>query len=198
MVKYPSKRAEYQRQYRQKNLERIRKREQAYYQKNIEKILAYKHKNYKRTLEIGTNWRKNNPEKVKAAQKRYRQTHQEALQKKEKERVKKNPEKTWARKAIQHKKELGFSVLFTTQELTALALLHQPCRYCGKKLDYSPFKGRVINVTPSLDRINNNTGILTLNDIQIICYKCNLKKSDQTHSEFLEYCKNVIQRCGPQ
>lgn len=65
------------------------------------------------------------------------------------------------------------------------------CPICGVKLDYAPFKGKIQDNSPSLDRINNEISI-SLDNSWIICNSCNRTKSNRTLKEFKEYMQNAI------
>jgi hypothetical protein len=65
---------------------------------------------------------------------------------------------------------------------------------CGCKLSHdTPYGERgLIPKTnhPILDRINNET-VLRLDNVEIICWKCNSTKLNRTKEEFYEYCRDV-------
>ena len=98
----------------------------------------------------------------------------------------------FARRAIFHHKHRGYSMKISVLELENLAKITNKCRYCGNELTYNIgirtkknwFDG------PSLDRLNNEKE-MRLDNIQIICGKCNVTKQDRTHEEFIDYCYKV-------
>ena len=80
---------------------------------------------------------------------------------------------------------------YFTKELETIALKVDNCHFCGCFLDWRLHKGkRPESNYPTLDRINNDK-ILSLENVEIICYRCNLAKGSLAKSEFLEYIKTV-------
>jgi hypothetical protein len=58
-------------------------------------------------------------------------------------------------------------------------------------------KGKASWESPSVDRLSNSD-ILTVNNIQIICRRCNTTKLDRTMEEFVDYCKMVAKKFNPE
>lgn len=57
------------------------------------------------------------------------------------------------------------------------------CRCCGKPLDYTSGRGHLDrDCSPSLDRKNNLLGYVVGN-VEIICWRCNVLKSDGSREE---------------
>ncbi|RLC86712.1 MAG: hypothetical protein DRJ03_08035 [Chloroflexi bacterium] len=106
-----------------------------------------------------------------------------------------NPKRYWAMIALKGHRRRGFNIEITTDNLFDLAENTEECWICGCKLDWSicTKSGKPQSNSPSLDRIDNGN-VLTLNNIQIICYRCNVAKSMMSMKEFVEYCKNVVDR----
>jgi len=107
---------------------------------------------------------------------------------------KNNPVKRWCMQTISAHKQNGYKVLFTTNDLLPVAKQTNTCPICDIKLDWEFGKGHKRN-SPSLDRMNNSK-IIKLNNIKIICYKCNSTKLDRTMKEFVDYCKMIFQKFG--
>jgi 5-methylcytosine-specific restriction endonuclease McrA len=67
------------------------------------------------------------------------------------------------------------------------------CKYCNNALDYITPYGDRKNIdranAPTVDSINNEN-ILTIHNIEILCWRCNTTKLDRTKKDFYEYCKN--------
>lgn len=124
--------------------------------------------------------------------KKYYQKNKERISKHSREYRKKHPVKHWCRTTIRQHKHKGFKVLFNFKDLIPIAKQTKYCSICDIKLKWGYDKGRT-NASPTLDRINNGK-ILTLNNIQIICYKCNATKRDRTMKEFIEYCNKVSKK----
>ena len=116
-----------------------------------------------------------------------------ALKHTDKNDIKNYPYFVFARQAIYHHKHRGYSMKISISELEELAKITKTCKYCGKELIYNIgirnkknwFDG------PSLDRLNNEKEI-RLDNIQIICGKCNVTKQDRTNEEFIDYCYKVV------
>jgi 5-methylcytosine-specific restriction endonuclease McrA len=69
------------------------------------------------------------------------------------------------------------------------------CSICGCELkrDMGGHSPR----SPSLDRIDNEDE-LRYDNIWIVCYKCNTRKSNNTMKEFYDYCKGVVEKFKPE
>ena len=65
------------------------------------------------------------------------------------------------------------------------------CPYCGVELDWQRGLGKGgRDSSPSLDRINNEKE-LRLDNIEIICHRCNSTKYNRTKKEFIDYCIKI-------
>lgn len=92
-----------------------------------------------------------------------------------------------------HKRRV--SVLFSREELYLLSKQTEKCVYCGINLTYlNTYQGNA-KETASLDN-RDLKNVLTINDVDIICYSCNRTKSNRTQEEFLNYCKGVVESLG--
>jgi 5-methylcytosine-specific restriction endonuclease McrA len=78
-------------------------------------------------------------------------------------------------------------------QIRELARKTTHCGICGCELDWEGDRSNKNDNRPTLDRANNESHI-AIDNIQIICRKCNRTKSDRTMSEFIEYCRNVTNR----
>lgn len=103
-----------------------------------------------------------------------------------------NPIKVWCKDTIRNHKQKRYKVLFNWEELLSIAKKTKHCPICETKLDWKLGVG-LNNNSPTLDRINNDK-ILTLNNIQIVCWKCNTAKGQMTMKEFIEYCDKVSKK----
>jgi hypothetical protein len=85
---------EYQKNYREKNKERLKEKNKKYYIKNKDKILNRTNENYKNKkdniLKKRSEYRKNNSDKIKITQKKYREKNKEEIKKKKKLYYEKN------------------------------------------------------------------------------------------------------------
>lgn len=93
----------------------------------------------------------------------------------------KNPIKVWAMQTIaRHRKE--YEIKIRPEELVELASKTKYCIYCGTQLIWQRGNGRRAS-DPSLDRKDNGK-IISINEVQIICCRCNAKKSKTTHGKY--------------
>jgi len=103
-----------------------------------------------------------------------------------------HPHLQWATDTVHNHKKRGFKVHFTIAQLTAIAKVTKRCYICHRELDFSwGTKGKkIVKGSPTLDRINNETDV-TLDNIAILCHRCNGAKHTMTMDEFIDYCKRV-------
>lgn len=98
-----------------------------------------------------------------------------------------NPERFWAHRTRASHVHKGFDMSkISVDYLEGLAKAIRVCRYCGTDIDYIPRRGHRPN-GPALDRIDNKTGALLPEDVQIICHRCSTRKGKKTDREFLAY-----------
>jgi hypothetical protein len=85
-----------------------------------------------------------------------------------------------------------FDVRFSVGELMEIAYRTDSCPSCGKHLDwgYGTKGQKAQHNSPSLDRLNNEI-VMTMDNIQIICYQCNVGKISQTNEQFYAHCWNI-------
>ena len=128
-------------------------------------------------------WRGKNKEKIAIDGRRWREE---------------NSVRAWATYVRRNHRRDGFKFNATINEIIDFAECHGgACYYCGIELDYSygTKDGKIQKNSPSLDRIYNNQ-VMTLENSQILCSKCNTTKSDRTHDEFVQYCKTIVEKFG--
>ncbi len=95
----------------------------------------------------------------------------------------------WSNNTITKHKQRGFIFHLTSSELKKFVTNIDNCFLCGEKLNWE-YGRKLGDRSPTLDRMNNEN-FVDLNNIMIVCYKCNATKRNRTFSEFLEYCKNI-------
>jgi hypothetical protein len=106
----------------------------------------------------------------------------------------KNAIRIWARQSIQsHRGQMGFEVNISSDDLEILAKKTTNCIYCDVKLDYSRGKGKIKSNSPALDR-RYNENVMTINNIDIICSRCSVTKSNRTRPEFIQYCDDIVKK----
>jgi 5-methylcytosine-specific restriction endonuclease McrA len=95
----------------------------------------------------------------------------------------------WAQRRLKSHRHCGYETKLSITELTKFAENAQVCAICERPLDWFGTK-RLGGLSPTLDRTNNEN-ILTLNNIQIICFECNVTKGKRTMREFVNYCHMI-------
>lgn len=176
-------RQEYEKQWREKNKERVKQYSKEYYIKNKEKLdkessirskIWYQdnkeksdirnknwHKNNrKRSVEIVQKYVKNNKEKVNEYLKGYQQTSDGLFRTTKYGAGKKNNE-----------------FLLTKEQFKSIILL--PCKYCGEKIERR-----------GIDRMDNNKGY-TMENSAPCCKMCNYMKKNYLVENFLQHIKKI-------
>jgi len=106
----------------------------------------------------------------------------------------KNPIYYWIHQSRDKHKRNGFDVRFTTKELFEKIKGVTHCPYCGIELDFRPTRDKELCHRPTLDRINNEN-IMTLDNVQVLCYNCNTSKGSMPHDEFMNFIKRIAEKC---
>jgi len=132
-----------------------------------------------------------NKNNLKKYQRRYYQNNKEKIKKQFKNWRKKNYHRYWTLATLNNHKRSGYIININPDESEKMAKKSIYCPICEFKLNWSfGIKLRIQSNSPTLDRIDNNK-ILTLNNIQILCKKCNVTKQDRTMQEFIDYCTMI-------
>ena len=105
----------------------------------------------------------------------------------------KHVHRQWATSSIRHHEKRGFDMNVTITELSEHAKTITHCPMCGIELKW--YYGNLSPNSPTVDRVDSNN-TLDMNNIQIICHRCNMAKRDRTMKEFVEYCKMVVEKFG--
>lgn len=177
--------SDYTRQWRKNNKELAKQRQRDYYKKNKTKINEQKRE-----------YNKKNKEKIAKTTKRYYETHRDHCIKMNRRNEAKTPHRTWARKTLHGHKKRGNEIQVTIDQVYKLALNTTTCRYCDRILDFSQDGSKNHSPqpnSPSLDRITNEN-VLRMDNIQIICHKCNEIKNSMAHDKFIEYCNMIVNK----
>ena len=131
----------------------------------------------------------NNKEKILKQKKEYRENNKEKILEYQKEYRENNYVRKWCSSTINFHKKRGYIVNITFDELYNIVKDKPSCEICGKELEwYSTGKGKTTNLSPSLDRKNNENEI-NKDNISILCHKCNIKKNSESIEENLVWCK---------
>jgi len=104
-----------------------------------------------------------------------------------------NPIKAWCSRTIRDHKRYC-KILFTA--VKSLYPIAKDTKYCpiyNIKLDWEFGKGKAQSNSPTLDR-KDNKKILTLDNIWIICRRCNTTKQDRSMEELYKWCKNFMNK----
>lgn len=113
--------------------------------------------------------------KSKISKKKYRDLHYE---------------ESWVDSTLGRHKAAGYIINITRQQLIRIAKETKKCELCGELLDWSINKKKMKTYSPTLDRINNEI-IMTMDNTQIICNRCNKSKGTMPQDEFIEYCRKI-------
>jgi hypothetical protein len=105
---------------------------------------------------------------------------------------KKSPYKFWASRTISGHKKRGFVVNLNIRQLEEIAKSIHQCPICDVTLSWGG-NSKTSKNSPTLDRTDNGN-VLSQNNVQVICHKCNVTKSDRTMKEFVDYCRLVSSR----
>lgn len=102
----------------------------------------------------------------------------------------KHPRRSWAISSLGNHIQAGYISKITVNDLYKLACKTTNCKYCDTTLIYMN-KGKMCYDSATLDR-RNNEQIIRLDNIDIICCRCNKAKGDMTEVEFINYCNNIF------
>lgn len=178
--------------YYEKNKDEINEKQRKYWHENKERLMPIKAKYYQEhRKDILEQMKKRyaNPEVKKQIKKYYKENH-EKIMIKHGEWEARNVHRRWAYGVLGKHKERGFKINITINKLVDLALRAKHCSYCNIGLKYRNKVHGGRRDSASLDRIGNTKNI-NLNNIQIICMRCNATKHDRTHAEFMDYCTMI-------
>jgi hypothetical protein len=104
----------------------------------------------------------------------------------------KNPIKSWVTTTLSGHRYKGYDVRITNSELYNYVNHIKYCELCGKELVWNN-KPYTKHNSPSLDR-QNNENIITIDNIMILCNKCNTMKQDLPLDELINWCKVILQK----
>lgn len=97
----------------------------------------------------------------------------------------------WARGTINNHKKKGFQVDMSVKELAESARHTPHCNLCGCTLVWN---GNIVtSLSATLDRINNED-VMSKDNTQILCHRCNRMKGSMSVEEFIYYCSNIVKR----
>jgi hypothetical protein len=147
--------------------------------------------------QVGRASYRKNKEHVKEYQSKYRVEHKEHLDK-YRENLYKNPYRIWAHATIQQHKKRGYDVRISDEILEGIARETRYCGYCMCKLNWSYGNKKYVQPnSPTLDRIYNEKEI-TVDNMKIVCHRCNTTKRELPLHDLYEYCCNVVRTLSPK
>ena len=181
--------ASYNRQYYQKNRERLLAKSKAYGRSHPENEKARKNIPERRLYTKA--WQRDHPGRMKELKRKNHEENRERDAKSFHEWHIKNVVRVWAKSSIRSHQRAGYEVAVTTAQLIELAKNTTNCFYCGEEMDWK-YKGgnQQFRRAPTVDRFQNGR-ILDIGNIKIICRLCNTTKGPRTHEEFINYCKKI-------
>jgi hypothetical protein len=103
----------------------------------------------------------------------------------------KNRRRYWTHNTIKSHAQRGFKIVITTDDLHKLALDTDNCPMCGVSLKWET--GKLCDASPTLDRINNGDEI-RLDNVWILCHRCNGVKRDLPMWKFVDFCDMVSKK----
>ena len=105
-----------------------------------------------------------------------------------------NPKRAWSRSTLyKHKFRGAFDIKITIDELEHFIKDTEHCDLCKVPLDWSRGTkgGKILYNSPTLDR-KNNEHFIALDNIMILCHRCNSGKNEDSVEEYVERCKRVV------
>jgi len=195
--KDPEREKEYRREYRKRNPDKMKKYQKEYAIKHKIRLSEQKKEYFKK-------YKEENPERVKETKKKYKMTHVEKIQEYNKEYNARSEVRirTWCYQTLnKHKNIKKYEVKISVNELNEYAKRAKTCKYCERDLNWSPYLERTQINSPTLDRVNNGKILDHIwkgptdsseGAVEIVCYRCNMSKSNRTYDEFIAYCRHII------
>lgn len=154
----------------------------------------YKKQNYMKTKKYQSDYYKQyyikNKENINKRHKEYNINNKEHIRLYNFDYRKKDVYLFIANAAIRNHINHGYIVNITKDQLKILFENTKICPICGIDLIPNIGNGHTWN-SPSLDRINNEKEI-NINNIQIICKRCNVHKQNKTMDEMAEWANNFL------
>jgi hypothetical protein len=119
----------------------------------------------------------------------------ETFRRSSKKKMTENPHRFWATRTLNNHRIKGNKILISIDELEILAKQSTHCGICGCELmwSYDNKDGKIQPNSPTLDRVDNEN-IITSDNIQILCRRCNSTKQDRTTQELYDWCKNFVKK----
>jgi len=140
---------------------------------------------------------KQNKSEVLKKQKVYYENNKQKILKRMGAYQKKHLREFWVTGTLHSHKHSGKKICISRKELLSFVYDSKTCEICGCNLNWTSKgkKGRLVNNSPTLDRINNED-FLAPHNVQIVCHSCNTRKHIGTMKEFVDYCKMIADKFG--
>lgn len=97
----------------------------------------------------------------------------------------------WSRATTQGHFKKGHSINFTPEQLCEFIKDKKTCDFCECELLWNNETGKPQQNSPSLENINLNVNI-NLDNIAIICRRCNTTKSNRNLKDYIEYINKIL------
>lgn len=101
-----------------------------------------------------------------------------------------NTKSNWASRTLSSHKSRGHTINISREELIEFLENKTKCELCGRELNWESNKKKIRQDSPTLDRMNNEN-VIDIDNIMILCHRCNASKQDRTLKEFVDYCKEI-------
>ena len=98
----------------------------------------------------------------------------------------------WALSTHRNHNRNGNLISATSDQIQNIFEQTPICPICGCQLEHGV--GKLHSRSPTLDRITNKETDLTIDDLWVICHRCNLSKRQFTLSEWKSYAEKVCKR----
>jgi hypothetical protein len=175
----------YQKQYREKNKEKLSEYYKKYRQKNADSIREYSkeyQKKHKDDIKERTNkWRNDNKDDINAKRQIWRKSSVRSYFSKKVWDLKKK--KHHGKTSEKYKSEITLDFLVQLWESQG-----GQCAITGKKMEHKP--GSLFSA--SVDRIDSNIGYYEGN-VHLVCQGINFAKNDYPHEQFLNFWVRVCE-----
>lgn len=125
---------------------------------------------------INAHRRNNRSNTTAISDKKYRLTHQYRYK---------------AASTLKSHRAKGYIINVTVSEIEQLFVNTTHCQICGIELKFNTTRPR--SNSPTLDRIDNQNE-LSIDNVWIICHRCNVSKHNRTMRGLYNWCKEIVEK----
>ena len=138
---------------------------------------------------------KQNKSEILKKQKVYYENNREKISKRTSLYQKNHRRECWVTTTLFNHNKSGYDICINRDELLSFVYDSKTCEICDCKLNWTSKgkKGRLVNNSPTLDRMDNEK-FLAPHNVQIVCHSCNTRKHIGTMEEFVNYCKMIADK----